>query len=713
MKKISFVLCLFWLTSIFQAYGGTIGIIGIRTETKGKQLKIQLIADGLIPDYNSFSLLKPARLVIDFPSLKCKIPRIVSLNNTVYPRLRWAFFKGNLRLVIDSNLKEIPPYQILSKKNILEILLPLEKAVLPIAKIKGIDFEQISPGKCRLVITSDRKVQYEVFHPKRRTMILQLNNVKAPPYLLRELETEHFLCGIKRILPYTIDEKTIAIEVRFKERIPFKIVTTPEHLYLTFKKPLVKEEKIKLVKKEKLPKVKPKKVIEEKKPAVSPFIERKTTTLEIIFPGTVEVFRGEPISMDFQDADLKNVFRILAEVSGFNIVLSDKVQGKVTLKLDNVPWDQVLDLLLQTFNLGVIRRGNILRILPLDELKKEQEKLIQAQRALQKKEESEPLITEEIQVNYVKASDLVKQLKDIKSPRGKVTYDEATNRIIMTDVKSCLEKAKKLVRSLDIAPRQVMIEARIVEVSINYSKELGIQWGGDYLHQSSPTSLIGWRGGAGAGDEFEFENAITGSSWSGDIPLVVNLPPAGTYGGLGVTFARLSRTTTLVLDAKLQAMESEGEGRIISVPKVITMDNQEAVISQGLEIPYRSVSEMGTYTEFREAVLKLTVKPHITPDKKIRMDIEVHKDSAGEILPGMDAIPIEKKEITTTLLIDNNETVVIGGILSEEIHRGEQRVPFFSNIPIFGLLFKNRSETSQKRELLIFITPRVLTPIGV
>ena len=181
------------------------------------------------------------------------------------------------------------------------------------------------------------------------------------------------------------------------------------------------------------------------------------------------------------------------------------------------------------------------------------------------------------------------------------------------------------------------------------------------------------------------------------------------YKRQGFNLGHLGRATTLILDAKLQAMESEGEGKIISVPKVITMDNQEATISQGVEIPYRTTSQNGTKTEFREATLKLTVTPHITPDKKIRLEMHIKKDSPGEIQAGMDSIPIEKKEITTTLLVDNDETVVIGGILSEQVHRGKQRVPFLSHLPLVGWLFQSKTRQTQKRELLIFITPKVLT----
>ncbi len=690
----------------------------VQVESQAKKLKIELVANGPISDYLFFTLTKPPRLTIDIPLTDCKIPRIYPLNNPVYPRLRWGSFKGKLRFVIDSNLKQIPPYKIFAQDNKLEILLSLKKPSLPLIAVKAIDFEQISPQKCRLVISSEGKLQYEVSHPKLHTILLQLDNVKMPSYLLRELETKHFPCGIEQILPYSISKNKVGIKIKLKERIPFKIVTTEEHLYLTF---TTSGKKVKKAKKEELkPEVskkiepkeeKPQEVVKVSlpvKPAfVSPFVQKLPTETQIIFPGRIAVFTGQPVSLDFQDADIKNVFRILAEVSGFNFVVSEGVKGKVTLKLDNVPWDQALDLILQTYSLGIVKRGNVLRILTLEDLKKEQEKLIQTQQALEKKKESEPLITEEIQVNYVKAADLIKQLKDIKTSRGKLTYDEMTNRIIMTDVKPALKKARDLVRSLDIAPRQVMIEARIVEVSTEYTKDLGIQWGQHFSHTMTETSnIIQTRGGAGGGDKFEFE--MGDREWKGNIPLIVNLPPEGAYGGLGFTLAHLGKAYTLILDAKLQAMESQGKVKILSVPKVVTMDNQSALISQGLQIPYRTTSEAGTYTQFQEAVLKLEVTPHITPDKKVRLELNLHKDSPGIREEGMDAIPIEKKEVKTTLLVDNEETVVIGGIITETKESKKSTVPFFSRIPIFGLLFQNKMQGTQKRELLMFITPRVV-----
>ncbi len=726
MKKRFFIIMLLLLSLPYYAFAvSATSLEKLNVETSGKKLKLTLIANGAISHYISFELTKPARLVIDFPFKGCKLPRVYLLKNKTYPRLRWGIFKGRLRVVIDCDLKELPFYEIKAKDDKLIVWLNLYSQTQSIIKVKAVDFEKISPKKCRLIITTDRKPEYEVFYKQPNIMVLKLTNAQIPPYLCRELDTKYFPCGIEKIIPYRLDDKTVTLEIKIKHRLPFKVVTTQRHLYLTFStktetpitakveniKPQVnnKQQKSKeSVKPQLIKTILQKPTVKHKPKLTSPFFGKESKEPVVILPGTIGIFKGTPISLDFQDAELKNVFRILAEVSGLNIIVGENVKGKVTLKLTKVPWDQVLDLLLETYRLGAIKRGKVLRILTMDDIKREQESIIQTQQALEKKKESEPLITEEIQVNYVKAADLIKQLEGIKSNRGKLSYDETTNRIIVTDVKDKIEEMKQLIHKLDIAPKQVMIEARIVEVNTNYSKELGVQWGGDYKHVTSQSNILGFSGAAGEGDELSYENTVTGSTWSGNVPLIVNLPPGGTYGGIGLSLGHLGKATTLILDAKLQAMESEGEGKVISVPKIITMDNQEAVISQGIEIPYRTTSDQGTKTEFREATLKLSVTPHITPDKKVRLEMNIKKDSPGEIQAGMDSIPIEKKEIQTTLLVDNNETIVIGGILSEEVHKGKQRVPFFSKLPLLGWLFQNKTQQTQKRELLIFITPKVL-----
>lgn len=572
-------------------------LLSVTTEESDSHFKLIINADGFIKDYKAFILSKPARLVIDFPSLKYKIPEKMALNNPFYPQLRCGTNKNRLRLVIDSKCPSIGSYKIETENDKLIAILPLKKTETPAE----------SPSSS----TSN----------------------------------------------------------------------TATHLV-------------------------PKKT-KYRNTAFTPII---------IFPGTQQVFKGRPISMDFQDADIRQVLRIIAEVSKLNIVVSEKVTGKVTLRLEKVPWDQALDIILQTYQLGMIKKGNVIRIVPIEQLKREQQMLIEAQEALQKREKVEPLITEEIQVNYGKGDEFIKQIEEMKSDRGKITYDEFTNRIIMTDTSDRVKKARALIRSLDAPPKQVMIEARIVEVNVGFARELGIQWGGGLERRSSVNwqSLYGGVGATGAEPAIGAttstlggETGILGEEIT-NFPLIVSLPPTASYGGIGFTLGRLGKATKLGLDIKLQALEELGVGHILSTPKVITMDNQEAVISQGVEIPYRTVSELGTRTEFREAVLKLTVKPHITPDKKVRMELKVSKDTPGTIEPGMDAIPIEKKELETKLLVNDAETVVIGGVITEEKYRTVQRVPFFSRLPILGLLFQNKTVSTRKRELMIFITPTLV-----
>jgi type IV pilus assembly protein PilQ len=688
----------------------------VNVTSKANEFKIELIADSAISDYFPFTLTDPARLVIDMPLTEAKIPKTYSLDNLSYPLLRWGIFKGNLRVVIDTTIAEIPPYKITAKDNILEIIFPLEEPSISLIPIKAIDFEQISPKRCQLVVASEGELQYEIFRPELHRITLELNNVKPPSYhvineiinnFYRELETKHFPCGIKRILPKVIDEKTVNVEIDLKERIPFKVDTTKQYLSLTFNIP-AKEEIVKELPKEEIAKKPlPQREVEAPPPAEEVLPEE----IQIIFPGQITKFKGRTIYLDFQEADLRHVFRILAEVSGLNFIVHENVEGSVTLKLGNVPWDQALDTLLQNYGLGVIKIGNVMRILPLSEMAKEQDQLIKMQQVLERREEFGPLFTEEIQVNYVRAEELLKQLEDIRTSRGRISFDELTNRIIMTDVRPRIEKAKRLIRSLDFAPKQILIEGRIVEVSVNYAWQLGIQWGVD-------TQSIVSKGRKGIdtisthGETGEKGTDITIDSPIGEleteVPLAVNLPPTTTYGGFGISFAHIGKKVLLALDAKLKAMEEEGNAKILSVPKVITMDNQRAHISQGTEIPYHTLSEAGTYTQFEDAVLKLEVTPHVTPEGKIKLDILLTKDTPGTRLEGMDSLPIDTKELETSILVNNEETAVLGGILIEEETETRSRVPFFGEIPILGFLFRKKQISRDKSELIMFITPKLL-----
>lgn len=418
-------------------------------------------------------------------------------------------------------------------------------------------------------------------------------------------------------------------------------------------------------------------------------------------PGMPKRYRGTKISMDFYNADIHNVFRLISDVSGLNIVVGDDIKGKVTLRLIDVPWDQALDLILATQGLGMVRVGNVIRIAPAETLRKEQDTARQAAQAQldarKKKEELEPLVTEYIQINYAKAEDLVPRIEEVMSERGKVTFDERTNMLIVHDIRKSIENIRFLVKTLDKVTPQVMIEARIVEVEATFARELGIKWGAGVKKRFASSHGTFEAGSTGVGDTLT--------------PLV-NLPVAGATGLLDFSFLRTGQTMWEI-DTQLSAMEQEGKLKIVSAPKIATLDHKEAMIKQGKEIPYLEYTEEGTVsTVFKEVVLKLTVTPHITPDGRVKMKIATKKDELdwvnavemyGSLVPALD-----KKEAETELLVDDGETIVMGGVIKEKENIVMKRIPFLWRIPLLGRLFQYKSIEKENTELLIFIAPTII-----
>jgi type IV pilus assembly protein PilQ len=415
-------------------------------------------------------------------------------------------------------------------------------------------------------------------------------------------------------------------------------------------------------------------------------------SVKVVSPETGQVYTGQKISLDFQDTDIRHVFRILHEISGKNFIIGNDVKGKVTLKLDQVPWDQVMDLVTRMNKLGVSEEGNIVRIAP--------HATIEAEKAAERKtrkaeQEAAPLVTEYIPINYSKAGVIQQHLNEVKTERGKLSVDERTNMIIMTDIKDAIQRAKEVVKNLDVVTRQVMIEARIVEVNTDFDRDIGIRWGFDH-------STL--RGSESMGGPYGFSGGV-----GGDSNYAVNLPPASGTSGIGFTFARFpGNLTALTIDAELTAMESQGAVKIISSPKVLTMDNKTAIIKQGRSLPYQTSEEGTVNVTFVEAVLSLEVTPHITMDDRISMKIVATKDAPdfGSAVLGQPAI--DKKEAKTELLVNNGNTIVIGGIITEDITNREAGVPGLSKIPVLGWLFKQKAKSLSRTELLIFISPTII-----
>jgi type IV pilus assembly protein PilQ len=397
----------------------------------------------------------------------------------------------------------------------------------------------------------------------------------------------------------------------------------------------------------------------------------------------------------------------------------------MTVKLINVPWDQALDVILKTKKLGMERQGNIIRVAPLVTLTAEQQAaLAQAQLAVQ----LEPLVMVLIPVSYADAGDLLNHLRGILTNRSSVSVDKRTNIIIVQDVESAVIRAKKLIASLDGQTPQVLIQTRIVEATTDFTRELGVKWGGRYIADAAhgnPTGLtfpnsVNVTGpnatGQTVGQTATGGQAVGSSAFGGTIPNVpnanylVNLPAPiglGAGGGLGVTLGSIN--DTFALDLQLSAMENRGEGRVISRPEVTTLDNKTASITQGVSIPFQIRQQGETSLSFIEANLNLTVTPHVTADESIIMKIEIAKNAPNTSIPTSTGDPaIDKKEAITEVLVRNGETAVIGGIFTEEQTRTELGVPWFSRIPVLGFFFRERTLTQKRTELLIFITPRIV-----
>ena len=417
-------------------------------------------------------------------------------------------------------------------------------------------------------------------------------------------------------------------------------------------------------------------------------------------------FGGRRISLDLQDADLVNVLRLFGELANLNMILSPDVKGKVTVRLVNIPWDQAMEIILKMNGLGYNIEDNILRIASMSALAKEADDEIRTKEARKK---AEDLITRIIPINYSEAAKIESTIKKSLSARGETVVDARTNTLIVKDIPRNVDDVAMLIKQLDKPTPQIMIEARIVEASLNFNRSLGIQWGGN-INASAAT-------GNPTGLQFPNSIGVTGGPTMGVVPsgqgnYFVNMPApagAGTGGGaIGFSFGSLSKA--LNLDLVLSALESTGEGKVISTPRVSALDNKEAKIEQGVSIPFATSSAGGaTNVQFIDAKLSLVVTPHATPDNKIFMKIQATKNAPDTSLLGAGGQPsIRKNEAQTEILLTDGETAVIGGILVLDRGQTITKVPFLADIPLIGWLFKSKSVREEKRELLIFITPRVV-----
>ncbi len=422
-------------------------------------------------------------------------------------------------------------------------------------------------------------------------------------------------------------------------------------------------------------------------------------------------FQGDKLSLNFQNIDVRSVLQVIADFTDFNIITSDTVQGSLTLRLKDVPWDQALDIILQSKGLDMRKHGNVIWIAPRDELAAREKLELEA---LAQIGDLEPLKTESFQINYHKAKEIFDFLKDknqtVLSKRGSVIVDERSNKVFVTDVGTRLDDLHRLIQEIDIPPRQVLIEARIVEADKGFARDLGVRMG---IHM--PNAPFGGPGGSraviggGLSDTgFHTGQTSTNPDFFSD-SLGVNLPASPSTGTPSqLSLILFNSAATRFLNLELSALEVDNRGRVVSSPRVLTANQVEAIMEQGTEIPYQSATSSGaTSVQFRKAVLSLKVRPNITPDGRVQLFVDVNKDKPGATVPG--GVAIDTKHVKTEVMVENGGTVVIGGVYEEEETKQINRVPFLGEIPVVGALFRNTQQVSNRKELLVFITPRIVT----
>jgi type IV pilus assembly protein PilQ len=420
------------------------------------------------------------------------------------------------------------------------------------------------------------------------------------------------------------------------------------------------------------------------------------------------VYTGERLSLNFQDIEVRSVLQLLADFTELNLVTSDTVDGKITLRLKNVPWDQALDIILKSKGLSKRQVDNVIMVAPTEEIAAREQLELESQ---QKIEELAPLRSDFIQVNYAKAEELANLLKSdenrLLSDRGNVTVDARTNTLLIQDTASKLADIRRLLLKLDVPVRQVLIESRIVVANNDFAKDLGVRFGANFdgSFDDNFTLTAGALEGH-TGGTFGIAPGIENSAGSTKEALMVNLPVTAPSGGVNFLVGKVG---SYLLQLELSAMQTEGRGEVISSPRVITSDQNQATIKQGVEIPYQEASSSGATTvSFKEAVLKLDVTPQITPDDRVRMDLVINKDSPDFSRSVLGVPPLDTRKIETTVLVDNGETVVLGGVFERTKTKDVEKVPFFGDIPYAGVLFRRTEDRDQNSELLIFVTPKIL-----
>ncbi|HHH43135.1 MAG TPA: type IV pilus secretin PilQ [Gammaproteobacteria bacterium] len=649
----------------------------------GNQVQIPFKLSHPASNPASFTIDNPARIAFDLPATKSELSKrsqVIGIGPA--KSITAVEVKGRTRVVL--NLFEMVPYETRAEGDQIVVVLgsagsvnttstaaaaapagTAASASSSAAAVTDVDFRRGDQGEGRIVLTLSNPSIPVDMKQQAGKVVLELQGASLPEKLERRLDVTDFATPVKMI-----DTEATPKGVRIE------ISSIGEYEHLAYQSDNQFTVEIRKTTKE------------EKE-------QRKKNEFG---------YTGERLSLNFQDIEVRSVLQLLADFTGINIVVSDTVTGNLTLRMQNVPWDQALDIVLKTKGLAKRDNGNVMLIAPSEEIAAREKLELESHKQI---EELAPLYSDFIQVNYAKASDLADLLQSgdssLLSERGKATIDGRTNTLLVQDTAEKLEEVRKLVALLDIPVRQVLIESRIVIANNDFSRDLGVRFGASGNSSKGRNFIVG--GGTQPGNiNYGTTPGFEVPAGSGNDGLLVDLPVANPSGSLGLALGKIGSS---LIQLELSAMQLEDRGEVVSSPRVITSNQQKATIQQGVEIPYQQATSSGaTSVSFKEAVLQLEVTPQITPDDRIIMDLQVNKDSVGQVFAGVPSI--DTRNVSTRVLVDNGETLVLGGIYEQEKGKQTERVPFFGSLPGVGWMFKTESKTDQKQELLIFVTPKIV-----
>ncbi len=655
------------------------------TTMPGDKAQVTLTFSEPVAAPENFATDEPARIVLDFNGVKNKLSERTQQINSGETRSIATVEAGDRTRMVINLLRKIP-YDIQTAGNTVKITLNGNAPQMSTSQargsavamtgnqVTGVDFRRGEEGEARLIVDMSTAGATVDVRQERDTVVVEIPGVSLPDKLHRRLDVVDFATPVSMI---------DAEQGRDGTTLTLTTNRDFEHLAYQSDNQLVVE------------------------------VKDRDSRTEAERESEEGGYSGEKLSLNFQNIEVRAVLQLLADFNGMNLVTSDTVTGNLTLRLKNVPWDQALDIILKTKGLAMRQNGNVMLIAPAAEIAAREKQELEAKKQLV---ELQPLYSEIIEINFAKADELAAILTSTQgdsvdgkggflSERGSVVVDARTNSLLLRDTADQLVAIQKLIEQLDIPVRQVLIESRIVIANNDFSKELGVRFGASARSRTL---------GAGTSGNLEDLNVDPNNSnlieptrdgTLGGDGLNVNLPVTNPAGSIALALAKLPMG--MILELELSAMQEEGRGEVISSPRVITSNQKQATIEQGTEIPYQEASSSGaTSVSFKEAVLKLDVTPQITPDDRIVMDLEVNKDEVGEIFLGVPSI--DTRSVKTQVLVDNGETVVLGGIYEQTKNQGVQRVPFFGDLPYVGALFRNTFNEDRQRELLVFVTPKIV-----